>query len=242
MGGRGRRQRGSETSHIPANTPVISASVQLVSKTYSSAERAYREVKERILSGEIPGGELISEGEIATALGVSRTPVREAFLRLETEGWMKLYPKRGALVVPVPSHEAEHVTQARFLVETGAVRALAETDRAGLMTRLRALLDKQRALAAAGDLDEFAVVDADFHREFVIAAGNPLLAGFYDSLRERQRRMNSDALRRGAKDTGRILEQHTRLADLIEAGDSDGFAAALVEHLTDVHGIELRGL
>ncbi|MFC9999311.1 GntR family transcriptional regulator [Nocardia sp. NPDC127526] len=216
--------------------------MQLVSKTYSAAERAYREVKERILSGALPGGELISEGEIAEALGTSRTPVREAFLRLETEGWMKLYPKRGALVVPVPSHEAEHVTQARYVVETGAVRVLAETDRTAVMKALRTSLDKQRTLAAAGDLDEFAVVDADFHREFVVAAGNPLLAGFYDSLRERQRRMNSVALRHGAIDTARIIDQHTRLADLIEAGDTAGFAAALAEHLTHVHGVELRGL
>ncbi|UGT41423.1 GntR family transcriptional regulator [Nocardia yamanashiensis] len=213
-----------------------------MSKTYSSAERAYREVKERILTGELPGGELISEGEIATLLGTSRTPVREAFLRLETEGWMRLYPKRGALIVPVPSHEAEHVIHARYVVETGAVRALADTDRTALMPRLRASLDTQRALAAARDLDEFAVVDADFHREYVVAADNPLLTGFYDSLRERQRRMNSVALRHGETDTDLIIEQHTRLADLIEAGDPTGFAAALAEHLMDVHRVKLRGL
>lgn len=217
-------------------------SMQVVSKTYSSAERAYREVKERILSGALPGGELVSENEIAAELGMSRTPVRESFLRLETEGWMRLYPKRGALVVPVPAHEAEHVAQARYLVETGAVRALAGRDRTAVATRLRESLERQRTLAAAGELDEFAVVDADFHRTFVVAAGNPLLAGFYDSLRERQRRMNSVALRHGGIDTERIIEQHARLAALIEAGDADGFAAALADHLTHVHGVELRGL
>lgn len=216
--------------------------MQVVSKTYSSAERAYREVKERILSGALPGGELVSENEIAAELGMSRTPVREAFLRLETEGWMRLYPKRGALVVPVPPHEAEHVTHARYVVETAAVRALSVSDRTALTAELRGSLDRQRALAEARDLDEFAVVDADFHRTYVVASGNPLLAGFYDSLRERQRRMNSVALRHGGTDTGRIIEQHERLANLIEAGDSDGFASALADHLTQVHGVELRGL
>ncbi len=77
---------------------------------YSAAEQAYREVKELILSGGLPGGELISEGEIAGRMGLSRTPVREAFLRLESEGWMRLYPKRGALIVPVADGEAEHVS------------------------------------------------------------------------------------------------------------------------------------
>ncbi|MFE3225294.1 GntR family transcriptional regulator [Nocardia sp. NPDC059228] len=216
--------------------------MQVVSKTFSAAERAYREIKERILSGDLPGGELVSENEIAGELGTSRTPVREAFLRLETEGWMRLYPKRGALVVPVPSREAEHVIHARYIVETGAVDALTRIARAGLIPRLRESLDRQGGLADAGDLDEFAIVDADFHREYVVAADNPLLIGFYDSLRERQRRMNSVALHRGETHPHRIIEQHTRLADLIEAADAAGFAEALAEHLTDVHGVTLRGL
>ncbi|MEU2252914.1 GntR family transcriptional regulator [Nocardia xishanensis] len=213
-----------------------------MSKTYSSAEHAYREVKERILTGALPGGELISEGEIATALGTSRTPVREAFLRLETEGWMRLYPKRGALVVPIPPDEAEHVAHARYVVETAAVRALVAADPGTVAAPLRASLDRQRALAATEDLDAFAVEDTDFHRTYVVGAGNPLLSGFYDSLRERQRRMNSVALRRGPLDIDRIIDQHARLAELITAHDVDGFAAALIEHLAGVHQLELRGL
>ncbi len=218
------------------------ASVHLVSKTYSSAERAYREVKERILAGALPGGELISEGEIATDLGTSRTPVREAFLRLETEGWMKLYPKRGALVVPVPAGEAEHVVHARYVVETAAARGLAAADRAGVAEALREAIERQREFAAAGDLEQFAAMDTEFHRTLVVAAGNPLLIGFYDSLRERQRRMNSAAVRRHARGAEQIVEQHGRLADRIEAGDAEGFAALLVEHLSGVHQLELKGL
>ncbi|WP_324192870.1 GntR family transcriptional regulator [Nocardia transvalensis] len=213
-----------------------------MSKTYSSADRAYQEVKERILTGALSGGELISEGEIAAELGTSRTPVREAFLRLETEGWMKLYPKRGALVTPISPHEAEHVAHARYVVETAAVRTVSAGDRSALTAALRSSLARQHELAETGDIETMAVVDTDFHRTYVAAAANPLLTGFYDSLRERQRRMNSVALHRGSTDFARILQQHTRLAELIEAGDPDGFAAALIEHLSGVHQLELRGL
>ncbi|MET9027815.1 GntR family transcriptional regulator [Nocardia sp. NPDC004168] len=212
-----------------------------MSKTYSSAEQAYRAVKERILSGALAGGELISEGEIAADLGTSRTPVREAFLRLETEGWMKLYPKRGALVAPIPPDEAEHVAHARYVVETAAVRSATANDPGMLVEALRSSIRRQRELAAAGDLDGFAVADTDFHRTYVLAGGNPLLSGFYDSLRERQRRMNSVALHRGPVDITRIIEQHARLADLVASSDVDGFADALVEHLSGVHQLELRG-
>ncbi|MBF6295447.1 GntR family transcriptional regulator [Nocardia farcinica] len=213
-----------------------------MSKTYSSAEHAYRAVKERILSGGLTGGELISEGEIAAELGTSRTPVREAFLRLETEGWMKLYPKRGALVVPVPPDEAEHVVHARYVVETAAARSVAAARPGGLADALRANIERQRDLARDGDLDGLALADTDFHRGYVVAAGNPLLTGFYDSLRERQRRMNSLALRRGPLDSAQIIDQHARLAELLTAGDVEGFAAALVEHLSGVHQLEMRGL
>ncbi|WP_227980613.1 GntR family transcriptional regulator [Nocardia spumae] len=219
-----------------------------MSKTYSSAERAYREIKERILTGTLPGGELISEGEIATDLGTSRTPVREAFLRLETEGWMRLYPKRGALVVPIPSHEAEHVAHARYVVETAAVRAVSGSDRTGLVETLRASLTRQHELIAQFTdsdprvLARFATEDTDFHRGYVVAAGNPLLTGFYDSLRERQRRMNSVALHRAPMNVARIVDQHAHLAELIAAGDTATFDTALADHLSGVHQLELKGL
>jgi DNA-binding GntR family transcriptional regulator len=208
-----------------------------VSINPSAAERAYRDVKGRILSGALAGGELISEGEIAAALGISRTPVREAFLRLEAQGWMRLYPKRGALIVPVPPDEAEHVIQARFVVETAAVRMLANTDRTSIIASLRDSIARHESLAAAGEVDQFTIEDAGFHRLFVVAAGNPLLSGFYDTLRDRQLRMTSTSVLRDKAQMERIIKNHTELTDLIEAADTDGFAAALAAHLIAVHDL-----
>src|ERR1700731_1416330 len=83
----------------------------------AAKDRAHDYVKRQVLTGAFPGGELISEGEVAAALGMSRTPVREAFLRLEAEGLLRLYPQRGALVVPVSSEEAPGGLEARGVVE-----------------------------------------------------------------------------------------------------------------------------
>ncbi|MGO8965719.1 MAG: GntR family transcriptional regulator, partial [Mycobacterium sp.] len=83
----------------------------------AAKDRAHEYVKRQVLTGAFPGGELISEGEVAAALGMSRTPVREAFLRLEAEGLLRLYPQRGALVVPVSSEEARAVIEARLVLE-----------------------------------------------------------------------------------------------------------------------------
>ena len=104
-----------------------------------------------MLTGAFPGGELISEGEVAAALGMSRTPVREAFLRLEAEGLLRLYPQRGALVVPVSSEESRAVIEARLVLEQFAARKVigrGAAARASVFERLSAELQRQRDAVA----------------------------------------------------------------------------------------------
>lgn len=221
--------------------------------TGSASERAYSHVKERILSGALEGGELISEGEVADRMAMSRTPVREAFLRLQAEGWMKLYPKRGAAIIPVKPQEAEEVLQARVLVETHAVTVIAgDAGRVDpLVAQLRTIIDRQHAAATGADLAGFIDADADLHTAIVRAAGNGLLIDFYTGLRDRQRRMTGDSVRRGGEwdemtrrpegrrgpsdKQVRILDQHRRLVDLIAAGDAAAFETELTHHLHDIH-------
>lgn len=221
----------------------MSSSIYVVSNTTSASEQAYATVKELIVTGELPGGELVSEGDIAGRMNISRTPVREAFLRLQVEGWMRLYPKRGALVVPIGPGEAEHVVSARWLVETGSVRSLAKNGlvRTKLVGQLRESLSRQREIADAGTRAEFSAADADFHRLIVRAGGNPLLDAFYAGLRERQRRMTTNSLAREPEQILRIVDDHTRLTDLIEAADADGFSAAVDAHMRRTHGLNAGG-
>src|SRR3954454_4338367 len=96
-----------------------------LSGTGPAAARVYAHVKERLLDGSFPGGALLSENELSQQLGLSRTPVRQAFVQLEAEGLLELYPKRGALVVPVAASEIEDVFEARLLVEEHCARRAA---------------------------------------------------------------------------------------------------------------------
>lgn len=195
----------------------------------------YDEVKELILSCELPGGELISEGEIAERCEVSRTPVREAFLRLSAEGWMRLYPKRGALIVPVGERESREVLEARLLVECHAVRRIVERPEAvaALVEQLQTNLDAHRA--AAGD--EFTRLDNDFHQLIVDAGRNSLLEDFYTSLGERRRRMTAASVHRDPAVSARIRDDHAALAEAIADGDADRFDALLQAHLSGVHDV-----
>jgi DNA-binding GntR family transcriptional regulator len=195
--------------------------------------RALEYVKDRILTGDFRGGELISEGEVAAALGMSRTPVREAFLRLEAEGLLRLYPQRGALVVPVSPEEVRAVMEARLVIEHFAARAVCRRDataRAEVATALGVQLDRQRA--AGADLRGFLDADRAFHTVIVEAAGNPILADVYSSLRDRQLRMIGESAVRDPRRTATIVTEHERIAAAVGHGDADALLDGVRAHLS----------
>ena len=199
-------------------------------RTKGAKDRAYAFTKQRVLDATYAGGDLLTEGEVADALGMSRTPVREAFLRLEGEGLLRLYPKRGALVVPVSAQEVEAVMETRALVERFAV-AKAMARRADVTGAMRDAIARQEDHADAGDLDGFVAADREFHTVLVAAAGNEILLELYDSLRDRQQRMGITALRREPRRLGQILDEHRALTDAIEAGDVEPTLELLDVHL-----------
>ena len=208
----------------------------------AAKDRAYAYVKERILDGGYPGGELLSEGEVAEALEVSRTPVREAFLLLEAEGLMRLYPKRGALVVPVSPGEVRDLIDTRLLVERDAARRVARdaANRERVATSLQDLLDRQQDALDRGDVPAFVQADRDFHHAIVAASGNAILTRLSDSLRDRQRRIVATTVARDPALIRRFLDEHRAICDAIGAGDARA-AGRLVEAHLDLARAGLEG-
>jgi len=201
----------------------------------SAATRAYDHLKRAVLDGTHPGGTLLTEGEVAEQLGVSRTPVREALLRLEAEGLLKLYPKKGALVLPVSAQEIADVVETRLLVEQHAVAKLAGALPEPLAARLEELLAEQRLHAAAGDLAAFAVADRCFHAEIVRAAGNRILAQLYDQLRDRQLRMGVATMHAEPSRVAKNIEEHAEILDALRGAGVGEAKAAVSRHLVRVN-------
>jgi DNA-binding GntR family transcriptional regulator len=198
----------------------------------TAKDRAYDFTKGRVLDSTFAGGELITEGEVADALGMSRTPVREAFLRLEGEGLLRLYPKRGALVVPVSVGEVEAVMETRMLVERFALdKLLARGPAAAMAEELAITIAEQEARAASADTDGFVALDREFHTTFVTAAGNPIITRVYDSLRDRQQRMVITSLLRDERRIASILVEHRALTEAIREGERERAQSILAAHL-----------
>ncbi|WP_030899140.1 GntR family transcriptional regulator [Streptomyces sp. NRRL F-5126] len=199
----------------------------------AAADRVYSHVKEGVLARRYEGGTLLTEGELAEAVGVSRTPVREALLKLEVEGLIKLYPKKGALVLAVSAQEIADVVETRLLVEEFAVRKVLgfPTPPVRLIARLEALLDEQRACAVTGDLAAVAAADRSFHLEIVRTAGNEIISKLYDRLRDRQLRMGVAVLEAHPDRIATNIAEHTELLDAIRTGDAEFAAGRVNAHL-----------
>ena len=200
--------------------------------TGSAAARVYAHVKERLLDGSFHGGALLSENELSQQLGLSRTPVRQAFVQLEAEGLLELYPKRGALVVPVAASEIEDVFEARLLVEEHCARRAAAVG-AALATELaEAIAEQERAIGpGGGGMAEFARSDRRFHRAIVHAAGNAILTRLYDALRDRQQRIAAVSLARNPSDAQRFVIEHRGIADALGREDDTAACELVSAHL-----------
>jgi DNA-binding GntR family transcriptional regulator len=200
----------------------------------AAKDRALEYVKTQVLTGAFPGGELLSEGEVATALGMSRTPVREAFLRLEAEGLLRLYPQRGALVVPVSSDEAHAVIEARLLLEQFAATKVVASGPAActaVFERLSTELQRQRDAAAAPNWHDFVDADRAYHEVTLEESGNVILSDFYSSLRDRQMRMTGESLIHDQQRMATIFDEHRGIAEALRDGDLHRTLEAVQTHL-----------
>jgi len=195
-----------------------------------AVERVYGHVKQAVLDRRYQGGTFLTEGELAEIVGVSRTPVREALLKLEVEGLIRLYPKKGALVLPVSAQEIADVVETRLLVEEFSARKVVPAS-AVLIGRLEELLEVQRQAAGDGDPAAFSVADRSFHAEIVRHAGNEILSQLYDRLRDRQLRMGVALLEAHPDRVAKSIADHGELLEAIRAGDTDGAAASVGRHV-----------
>jgi DNA-binding GntR family transcriptional regulator len=199
----------------------------------SAADRAYEYTKDAIIRGELESGAMISESLVCQALGISRTPVHEAFLRLDTEGFLTLASRKGAIVRPMSPQESLDVLEMREAVESSAAaRVIAEGRSAELSETLQSLLTQQEEALQAGDLDRYATADDDFHTAVVAASRNPIAIHFARMLHDRQHRLRHQLYRVAPEQIETGLAQHRRMAEALAAGDAAAYRTALFEHVS----------
>jgi len=196
----------------------------------AAQDSIYRWLKNHVLALPRDEASFLTEAEVCRAIGKSRTPVREAMLRLEADGLLQIIPKKGAYVAPISEAEVEYVMQARSLIEDWCVRRVADSGDCASLD-LERLVDRQADLQT--DPVAFIECDREFHRTIVRAAGNPVLASFYESLRDRQLRMGWHAVTTSKERTAGVLTEHTAIVEALHSGDPTRAEAAMTRHLSN---------
>ena len=181
---------------------------------------AYERLKDDIRSNRLPPGFQAPEPEIAERLGMSRTPVREALIRLEAEGLVELIPRRGARVMPVTREDMREIYDILTALEPEAAAQLAERrpDAATLQPLVDATADMEAALDAE-DLDAWADADDRFHRKLLDLQGNKRLQGFVEELFDQAHRARIVTLRLRAKPV-QSTRDHRDVLEALAAGDA----------------------
>jgi DNA-binding GntR family transcriptional regulator len=187
-------------------------------------EQAYQQIRARILDNVWSPGYQALEQDVAVALGMSRTPVHEALMRLQQEGLVEVAPRRGMRVLPVSPTDMREIYEILTALECMAIEILGK--RQPSLLTLRPLLEATEAMELAlgrDDLDAWARADESFHQSLVKLAGNKMLFDTVMGYWDRAHRARMFTLRLRPKPTS-STQEHMQMLDLLASGDGLGAA------------------
>ena len=203
---------------------------QAVNVGASLVDAAYQQIRQRILDNVWPPGHRALEQEVALALGMSRTPVREALMRLRNEGLVEVIPRHGMRVLPVSPTDMREIYEILTALECMAVELLAQ--RRPSDAELKPLVDACKAMdraLKADDLDAWAAADERFHAHFIELAGNRQLRATVLNYWDRAHRARMFTLRLRPKPVNSTKE-HRQMVERLRAGDAEGAARVTRAH------------
>lgn len=190
-------------------------------------------LREEILRAELPPGVRLRQEEIATRLGVSTTPVREAFRILEAEGLVRLHPGRGVLVFRPSIEEVRETYEIREALEMLAIRHAMETMTESELEELEQILDE---LDRTSDRDEWISLNNLYHDQIYAYASRPKLRSIIVALRDSMAGYMHSAIHR-AIESGRAAREHRAILDACRSGDVARAQDAVRVHIH--HTVEL---
>lgn len=201
----------------------------------TTASRIYADLRAELVSLTRRPGEAISESEIALSYGVSRTPVREAILKLADEGLVDIFPQSGINVSHIAIATLPEAIVVRKALEETTARLAAERATPSQILALHSTVERQREADAAGDREIFHQADELFHATIAEVAGYP---GIWKLIL--QVKVNVDRFRRlTLPQAGRmtlVIDEHHRILSAIEAHDVDAAALAMGKHIERLLG------
>lgn len=201
----------------------------------TAAAAIYAELREEIVSLARRPGDAIVEKEIAAARGVSRTPVREAILRLADESLIDIFPQSGTFVSRIPIAALPEAIIIRKALEETTARLAAERATPGQIAEIDAILKRQREVAGRGDQQAFHAADEAFHAAVAEAAGHPRIWTVVQQVKVQVDRVRQLTLPQKGRMT-LVIREHAFVAAAIRRHDPDAAAERMGAHLERLLG------
>lgn len=196
----------------------------------SLREQVYEYLRDAINRGELHAGSFLDQNQLSASLGISKTPLRDALIQLESEGFVSILPRRGVVVNELTLDDIRHLYEIIGALEGVAVVAVAPKLDGSRLETMRTLNGEMIEAVEAGDFDTYYARNLEFHDEFLGLSDNTALLRTVENLKHRL----YDFPRRGSfvaawerASTG----EHVAFLDLLEQGDARGAA----DYLRDVH-------
>ena len=203
-----------------------------------AVDRAYEAVRTGIIAGRYLAGARLTEQEIATAVGVSRTPVREALRRLDAEGLVDFTPNLGAVVTSWTEEDSDEVFELRAMLESHGVRRAATRATAAQVGELRRLAELQFRESVdrrTGHLERIADLNSQFHRRLQEAAASVRLSRALAALIEAPLMMRTFQ-KYTPEDLQRSAQHHLEIVRALEARDPAWAASVMLSHIHAARG------
>lgn len=190
----------------------------------------YEELKRNIMSMKLEPGQTMSTQEIATKLNVSRTPVREAFLRLQSEGLVEMIPQRETMVSKISLKRVEQEKFIRECLEMGVIRKFMDKSGCEVEENMAELIQLQKKCGEEKDFVGFLEADDQFHKVLFDVTGQEMA---WETIASRNGHYNRLRILYVQRDTAMqgSIEQHHKIATLLESGSREEAARALSSHV-----------
>lgn len=196
----------------------------------SLLDRAYGDIKLRIITCRYRPGEVLSEAAISQEMRIGRTPVHQAVHRLVMDGLVSIMPRKGIVIRPVSLDEAVDIITVRLLTECYCARLAADRADDSELERLQAIVASHAQMVDKRNIEQMMLLDREFHDTLARAARNTVLADVLRNLHERSLRFWFISLQ-NPEHHRKVLEQHRAIVTALQSRKPEAAEAAMRQHI-----------
>ncbi|MCP4886310.1 MAG: GntR family transcriptional regulator [Planctomycetaceae bacterium] len=197
----------------------------------SLSKIAENHIRQSIIRGDFQLGESLPEAKLSTAMGISKTPIREALAALKLQGLVQILPQRGAFVFTLSRDAVLQLCQYRLILETAALDLALSHDPSAFLDELEHVLAKMSDAREAGAFEQYLDLDADFHDTFFGHCGNTYLQEGYQKVGDIVGTMRTHLSKRPNR-TAKSFAEHKAILNLLQEGKVKAAKTVLKRQIT----------